>query len=84
MFTLQPFAEDEVVPLERHPQHSESLKKLVIPPESFSDIRWVLDRCGINAATIFPGLDGLCRHLEWAHTFAEDEASYVEPAERPM
>lgn len=49
------------------------LQKLLIPPECFSAIRYGLDRCEINAATMFPDLDGLSRHIQWSRTRLSDE-----------
>jgi FRG domain len=52
---------------------ADSLTKIIIPASAFSDMRFHLDRCGINRATLFPDLDGLCKHLEWLHTQISDE-----------
>jgi hypothetical protein len=61
------------VPLERNNRYVKSLKKLRVPAQNFSSIRTELDRCGINAATLFGDLVGLCRDAEWQHTLLEDE-----------
>lgn len=61
---FSPFEETDFAPF---------LTKVLIPASSFADIRWQLDRCGINEASLFPDLDGLCRHIEWFHTLSEDE-----------
>jgi hypothetical protein len=74
-FTIHPLVGDDVAPIDVIPEHSTSLKKLTIARESFAEIRWVLDRCGVNASSIYPGLDGLCSHLQWSHTYDEDEDS---------
>ena len=84
MFTIHPFVGDDVAPVDVIPEHSKSLKKLTVARDSFSEIRWVLDRCGVNAASIYPGLDGLCSHLQWAHTYEEDEGPYMEPSGRAV
>lgn len=61
------------LPLERQAKYKRVLSKLVIPSNSFASIRFDLDRVGVNEASIFPDMDGLCRHLAWLHTIAEDE-----------
>ena len=63
----------EFVPFEEEPAFVSSLTKLVIPAESFCDMRYQLDRCGTNEATLFPDLDGLCRHIQWYHSLLKDE-----------
>jgi hypothetical protein len=78
LFTIHPLIGDDVAPIDVIPEHSKSLKKLTIDRNSFAEIRWVLDRCGVNASSIYPGLDGLCSHLQWAHTYADDEGPYEE------
>jgi len=47
--------------------------KLRIPAQHFPSIRAELDRCGINAATLYGDLVGLCRDSEWQHSLLEDE-----------
>ena len=61
------------VPLERQARYRSALTKVVIPPECFCDIRYDLDRCGVNAASMLTDLSGLCRHVEWMHCLLEDE-----------
>jgi hypothetical protein len=73
LFTIHPFLGDDVAPIDVIPEHGKSLKKLSIDRHSFAEIRWVLDRCGVNASSIYPGLDGLCSHLQWANTHDQDE-----------
>jgi hypothetical protein len=43
--------------------HRACMAKAVIPPESFTEMRDELDLVGINAATLFPDLDGLSRKI---------------------
>jgi hypothetical protein len=71
LFTIHPLQDDQFVPLEDIDAHRRSLKKLRIDRASYLEIRRVLDRCGVNASTIYPGLDGLCAQLQWAHTEQE-------------
>ena len=49
------------------------LVKVIIPGEAFSEIREHLGRMGINHASMFPDLDGLCKDILWNHTLLEDE-----------
>jgi len=50
-----------------------SLAKFIIRPNRFAQLRAELNRCGINSALLFPGLDGLCRYIEWLYCLLEDE-----------
>ena len=61
------------VPLERYKIYKNKLKKVLVPGNAFSGIRYDLDRCGINTSALFPGLDGLCRHIAWRHSKLKDE-----------
>jgi hypothetical protein len=56
------------IPLENSSRFSEKLVKFPIPADKFTTLRKQLDFCGVNNATMFPDLDGLCRHLEWRFT----------------
>jgi hypothetical protein len=71
-FTAHAYYPDGFRPMETSKQ-AEFLTKLVIPAKSFCDMRAELDRCGMNRASLFPELDGLCRHVEWMHTWLDDE-----------
>lgn len=62
-----------VVNFERHAQFSEKLIKIIIPPEHFSKIRNRLNILGINHATVFPDIDGLCSYLTWRFSKYSDE-----------
>jgi hypothetical protein len=44
-----------------------------IPPELFSPLRYALDHVGVNRASLFPDLDGLCGYITWANTKEPDE-----------
>ena len=56
------------LPLEKNSAFSRRLVKVAIPSENFEKLRKQLDLCGINEATVFPDLDGLCSHLTWRFT----------------
>ena len=34
-----------------------------------------LDRFNVNAASLFPDIDGLCTHIQWLNSYLEDECS---------
>lgn len=76
LFTLHGYNEDvkRFIPMDWLPPYCDRLTKLIIPASSFSELRFQLDRCGINNATMFPGIGGLCKHIEWFHTLLDDEA----------
>jgi len=66
---------DTWVPLQQNLFFKARLKKIEIPATAFCDLRFELDRCGINRASMFPDLDGLCTHLTWSYTMEKDESS---------
>lgn len=68
---------DKFTAFERIRKIKPFLRKLIIPANEFSDIRFHLDRCGINSASLFPDLDGLCENIEWVHTLSEDEEDFT-------
>jgi hypothetical protein len=61
------------VPLEKNRDYKNKLEKIVIPPEHFSNIRKDLHIHNINAVSLFPDIDGLCKHLEWRYSKYKDE-----------
>jgi hypothetical protein len=61
------------VPLEKNARYKNCLMKLRVPAGSFPALRSELDRCGINAATLYGDLVGLCRDSEWQHSLLNDE-----------
>ena len=61
------------IPLEKIARLKKYLTKIVIPPERFAFLRFELCRCGINSSSLFPGLDGLCRNIQWLNAISEDE-----------
>lgn len=54
------------------------LTRITIPSTAFSDLRFDLDRMGVNESSLFPGLEGLSRHLAWRVNVLDDEQ---QPAE---
>jgi hypothetical protein len=60
-------------PLEESEELGAKLTKVTIPADRFAHLRFNLDRCGVNHASVFPGLDGLCSHIKWKRCFLQDE-----------
>ena len=74
IFTVHKFLlSDKVVPLNNQKNYKSKLEKILISPGKFPNIRYELDRCGINASTLFPDLDGLAQRIEWKYTLTKDE-----------
>ena len=76
-FTVHKYVErlQNFIPFEKLPGYRGALTKLIIPGDDFGKIRYDLDRCGINESTLFPDLDGLCKHLVWDNSLLEDETN---------
>ncbi|KGC44112.1 FRG domain protein [Burkholderia pseudomallei] len=74
-FTVHHFREKDgrFIPLETHRSYKRQLKKLRIDSSVFAQIRCDLDRCGVNAGTMFPDVTGLAQHVEWQFTLLDDE-----------
>ena len=60
-------------PLEDSEQLSGKLTKIAIPAGRFAHFRFHLNGVGINAASLFPGLDGVCAHIRWQRVYLMDE-----------
>ena len=60
LFTIHPN------PLE--PLESSKIDRLVIASDFRKNLKQTLYKYGIHVATIFPEMDGLCRHIEWLRT----------------
>ena len=61
------------IPLEKNVRYKNRLTKMRINQKFFPEIRFHLDRCGFNDASMFPDLGGLCRHAQWLNSFLKDE-----------
>jgi FRG domain len=66
-------ASGKFVSIEKNRYFKDKLHKILIPKDIFSDLRFKLDRYGVNAASIFSNLEGLCKDVEWQHSLFEDE-----------
>lgn len=60
-------------PLENSTELGSKLSKVLIPAERFAHLRFHLDRYGVNHASVFPNLDGLCAHIKWKRCYLSDE-----------
>lgn len=58
---------ERIIPLETNIHFKEKLQKYPVPWRDFEILREELYACGVNHATMFPDLDGLCRHLSWRY-----------------
>ncbi len=75
-FTVHPITvSGTFVPLQRNRKFKDRLVRFDIPAERFSDLRFALDRFGINAASMLPDLDGLCHQIGWQESLLDDEES---------
>ena len=61
------------IALEKNKTYKDRLFKLKILPNDFAPIRKELQIFGVNAASLFPDLDGLSKHLEWRYSWYRDE-----------
>lgn len=59
--------------LEENPAYSNKLVKFTFDARLFPQFRKDLNLLGVNAAAMFPDLDGLCEHLEGRYIWADDE-----------
>jgi hypothetical protein len=60
MFTVHP---DPSTPFD-----SPKVRRAIIPTDARRQLKRSLFKCGISRKTLFPGLDGLARDLDWLHT----------------
>lgn len=42
-----------------------NLKRVLISPKIRKEVKGLLDKFGINAATVYPDLDGVAKHVKW-------------------
>ncbi|MCL2154195.1 MAG: FRG domain-containing protein [Leptospirales bacterium] len=73
LFTVHEINNGEVIYLEDNQGYKDKLTKITIKNNHFAQIRKKLQMLGVNNSTIFPHIDGLCKHLEWRYSFYKDE-----------
>lgn len=61
------------VALEKNKVYEDRLFKVEIFPKDFARLRKELQVFNVNAASQYPDLDGLCKHLEWRYFWYPDE-----------
>lgn len=68
-FTVHKYMEEKskFIALEDNKRYKGDCDKFRIPRIKFGDLSRQLDRLGINDATMFPELRGLCEYLNWVH-----------------
>ncbi|HVS50721.1 MAG TPA: FRG domain-containing protein [Opitutaceae bacterium] len=71
-FTLHRYSEDNraFVSLERNKKLKSKLLCWEIPGSKKSVLFEQLDQLGVNHLSLFPDLEGVCRHLNWVHSRA--------------
>lgn len=75
-FTLHSYHRNtnRFVEFERNTIYNKYLTKIKIPKEEFSSFRFQLDRLGINERSLFSGVDGTAKYVEWLYSLLEDES----------
>jgi hypothetical protein len=74
MFTVHKIIDKKrFIALEKNNKYKHKLTKFIIPPRNFASLRKDLHMFNINYSSQFPDLDGLSHHLEWRHSWFNDE-----------
>jgi hypothetical protein len=60
LFTIHPKPDD--------PLESEKIDRIILKNKFRRDLKHILYQYGIHHANMFPGLDGLAKHIEWLRT----------------
>jgi hypothetical protein len=63
VFTVHPVPTQEYAPA--------SLLRWTIAPVACGKIKSILSACAINEGSLFPGVDGLSRHIRWRYKWAK-------------
>jgi hypothetical protein len=68
-FTLHKFSQtrNRFVTLESNLEYKGAVSKIVIPAEVKREVLTKLSRYGVNSRTVFPDLEGLCKHMNWKY-----------------
>lgn len=62
-----------IIKFETHKRYGYKLTKIIIPYTQFPSLRKSLNILGISNQTVFPDLDGFCKHLERRFSNLDDE-----------
>lgn len=73
-FTLHKYHDEhgKFIPLDKNKNYKDRLTQLSIPRSRFGSLNRQLDRCGINSASLFPDVRGLCEYLDWKELRSSD------------
>jgi hypothetical protein len=65
VFTVQAFnmRQRRFLPIDKYGIHRKCMTKVIIPSEAFAEMADELNHVGVNAASLFPDLDGLSRKI---------------------
>ena len=66
VFTIHPDPTQEYGP--------NAMRRWTIAPIACGQIKSILDACAINEGSLFPGVDGLSRHIRWRYKWAKFHA----------
>jgi len=61
-------SDNKFIAFNKNKNYKDKLTKIIIEPKHFTHIKKGLNLLGINNSTIFPDIDGLCKHLEYRFT----------------
>lgn len=74
VFTIHKINEnDKILKFETHADFKTKLTKALIPASEFASIRKQLNVLGVNNSTVYPDIDGFCKHLERRFSKLDDE-----------
>jgi hypothetical protein len=65
--------ENGLLPVQEADKMKDRFTRFQFPHDRFAEIRLELSRLGINAASMFPDIDGLVRKIQWDHCILPDE-----------
>jgi len=74
VFTCHKITESgKFIQFETNKEFKTKLSKIKIPYDYFPSIRKQLHTLGVNSSTIYPDIDGFCKHLQWRFSKYSDE-----------
>jgi hypothetical protein len=85
VFTVHKINDDNrMVRFETHKEFKGKLIKIIIPHSKFPAIRKQLHILGVNSSSVFPDIDGYCKHLEWRYAYLPDELTDMTSEGNPI
>lgn len=77
VFTVHKILEDnKIMRFENHGIFKKALNKIYIKGKDFAEIRKQLSLLGVHQGSVFPDIDGFCKHLEWRYFKKDDEMAF--------